>query len=372
MQSIYKSIERTNLYSNEYKPEFYRLANSNDEAAFTQLLHINTQIQVFDELQGQLEELVKSLNPAISFTREELSTAAKNHLGNTPAEKYGVWVYYKWSNKLVHILDEEEFVTVRTNRNRNKITEEERQILSQKKIGVIGLSVGQSVALTIAMERICGELRIADFDILELSNLNRIRSGVHNLGIKKAVAVAREIAEIDPFFKVTCFNDGITEDNIDAFIGENGKLDVLVDECDGLYIKILCRQKAKTYKLPVLMDTSDRGMIDIERFDLEPDRPILHGLIDHLDIETIKEAKTNQEKLPFVAAIIGIDTISQRLKLSLAEVGKTIVTWPQLASSVTLGGAVICDLSRKILLGQLPVSGRFFVDAEEIFEHQPK
>lgn len=361
-------LEKTNLNSNEYKPVFYRLSNCNDEAEFLKLISSNTGLQIHDEILGQVEELVKSLNPKTVYTKEKLTEVAIKYFGSTPKEKYGVWVYYKWSNKLVHILDEEEFVLVRTNRNQYKITPEEKQILSTKKIGVIGLSVGQSVALTIAMERICGELRIADFDILELSNLNRIRAGVQNLGIRKSIVVAREIAEIDPFFKVTCFHKGITEENIDDFICKNGKLDVLVDECDGLFIKILCRQKAKQYNIPVVMDTSDRGMIDIERFDLEPSRSILHGLIDHLDIDKVKEAKTNQEKLPYVSAIIGLDTISQRLKDSFAELGKSIVTWPQLASSVTLGGAVMCDVCRKILLKQSVVSGRFFVNVDEIIK----
>jgi ribosomal protein S18 acetylase RimI-like enzyme len=31
------------------------------------------------------------------------------------------------------------------------------------------------------------------------------------------------------------------------------------------------------------MDTSDRGLLDIERFDLEPERPIFHGLIGDVD-----------------------------------------------------------------------------------------
>lgn len=361
-----KHIVQSCTDSNEYRPVFYRLSDPNDEFSFLSLLNSNPQIKIYDQIQGQLEELVKSLNPQKSFSKEELSLEAKKHVGSLPDEKYGVWVYYKWSNKLVHVLDEKEFIAVRTNRNQNKITTEEEQVLSGKRIGVIGLSVGQSVAVTIAMERICGELRIADFDVLELSNLNRIRAGVHDLGLRKTVVVAREIAEIDPFLKVTCYSEGITEENIDAFLTENGKLDVLVDECDGLNIKILCRQRAKQYNMPVVMDTSDRGMVDIERFDLEPERPILHGLIDHLDIGKLKEAKTNQEKLPFVAAMIGIDSISKRLKESLTEVGKTITTWPQLASSVVLGGAVVCDICRKILLNQLSVSGRFYVDTDEI------
>ena len=39
------------------------------------------------------------------------------------------------------------------------------------------------------------------------------------------------------------------------------------------------------------MDTSDRGMLDIERFDLEPERSIFHGLVEHLDIAKSKNLK---------------------------------------------------------------------------------
>ncbi len=111
---------------------------------------------------------------------------------------------------------------VRTDRNRNKITSDEQALLATKKVGVIGLSVGQSVSLALTQERSFGELRLADYDTLDLSNLNRIRSGVHQLGLKKVVNVAREIAEIDPFLKVTCFPEGITTDNIERFLTEGG------------------------------------------------------------------------------------------------------------------------------------------------------
>ena len=47
-----------------------------------------------------------------------------------------------------------------------------------------------------------GEIRLADFDEIDLSNLNRVRTHLINIGINKAVIVAREIAEIDPYLKV--------------------------------------------------------------------------------------------------------------------------------------------------------------------------
>jgi hypothetical protein len=367
MKKKIESIKQKNkLIDDVFNVEFYRLSNEDDKQKLNDLLNTQGCITIHDELLGQLEELVKSQNPKTIFTKESLKESAIKYIGNTPFEEYGVWVYYPWSNKLIHLLDEEEFVFVRTNRNQYKITPEEESLLSTKKIGVIGLSVGQSIALTIAMERSCGELRIADFDILELSNLNRIRTGTHNLGVKKTIVVAREIAEIDPYLKVVCFSEGITEENIDNFIVQNGKLDLLVDECDGLVVKILCRQKAKHYGVPVVMDTSDRGMLDVERFDLEPQRSLFHGLIDHLDINDIKKAKTNEEKVPYLLPMLGLETLSTKMKASMLEIEQTITTWPQLASSVALGGGIGADICRRILLNQFHDSGRYFVDLDEL------
>jgi hypothetical protein len=217
------------------------------------------------------------------------------------------------------------------------------------------------------MERTCGELRLADFDTAELSNLNRIRTGIHNLGVKKTIIAAREIAEIDPFINVKIFSDGLHIGNMDKFFTEGGKLDLLVEVCDGLDIKIQSRFKARSLRIPVVMDTNDRGMMDVERFDLEPERPILHGLAGDLDPENIKDL-SNEEKIPYILKMVGIDTISTRLKASMMEVEQSINTWPQLASSVTLGGALTTDVSRRILLDQYHDSGRYYIDLDELIE----
>ncbi|HKC67481.1 MAG TPA: ThiF family adenylyltransferase, partial [Bacteroidia bacterium] len=349
-------------------PLFYRLSNEADKKKLDELLNQNPTITVFDELLGQLEELVKSKNPKIRFSKSELTEAAKKHVGNTPFEEYGVWVYYPWANRLVHLLDEEEFVTVRTNRNHYKITPDEEALLAAKKVGVIGLSVGKAIALTVAMERICGELKIADFDIIELSNLNRIQTGVQHFGVKKTVVVAREIAEIDPYLKVTCYPDGLTEENVDDFFAGGGKLDVCIEVCDGLYAKIFARQKAKAFGIPVVMNSSDRGTTDVERYDTNPNLPILHGLIDHLDLNLVKQAKTNEEKVPYLLPMLGVETSTERLRASMLEIEETITTWPQLASGVILGGGICTDVCRRVLLNQLHDSGRYFVDLEDLIK----
>lgn len=357
--------EKTVETKGTYKPEFFRLSVAADREKFDSLIS-GGNIFVYDEIYSQLRELIKTRNPKVTLRPEEYPPLIEKHISGSSMDEYGVWVYYPWSKRLVHLLDEKEFVELRTSRNKYKITEDEQALLATKKIGVIGLSVGQSVSLTLAMERTIGELRIADFDDLEITNLNRLRSGVHNMGLLKTVLVAREIAEIDPFLKVTCFHDGITDENIDSFMLDNGKLDILIDECDGVDVKINCRVVARKHGIPVVMEASDRGTVDIERFDLHPDRPILHGYVDHLDITKLKGLKTTEEKIPYFLPIVGIDTMSTRLKASAVEVGQSICTWPQLASAVTMGGGMTTDVCRRILLDQLHVSGRFFIDMDEL------
>jgi molybdopterin/thiamine biosynthesis adenylyltransferase len=353
----------------EFRPLIFDINNSTQKKELESLLKDTEAIQVFDEISSQLRELIKIRNPKQILTESDYTESLRTFEMDGSFDHIGNWVYYPWSQRLVHLLGKDEFIELRTSRNLYKITPEERSILQQKAIGVIGLSVGQMIAITMVMERICAEIRLADFDALELSNMNRIRTSLSNLGIPKVIIAAREIAEIDPYIEVKIFKEGITEDNIDLFLLEGGKLDVLVEECDGLDVKILSRVRARAMGIPVVMETNDRGMIDIERFDLNPSLPLLHGLIPEnmQNLESLRNL-SNQEKVPLLGAMVGIDKISERMKLSLAEMGKTIGTWPQLASSVVLGGAMVTDVCRKILLQQLQITGRFYVDFDQIIK----
>jgi len=351
--------------NNQIKPLIFNLSFDAQKRELEALKLSDTKPIIHDKIYDQLKELVKTRNPQLLLSQEQIADLISSHIAEVPIHEYGVWVYYPWNNRLVHLLGEKEFIELRTNRNKYKITDDEQNTLSSKIIGIIGLSVGQSVALTLAMERSFGELRLADFDTLDLSNLNRIRTPIYNIGVKKVVLAAREIAEIDPFLNVVIFDEGIDESNIDEFFTSGGKLDLLIEECDGLDIKILSRYKARQHKIPVLMDTSDRGMLDIERFDLEPNRPILHGLIEDVDIAKLK-GLSQEDKLQYLLPMVGIDKISPQMKASMIEVQNSISTWPQLASSVVMGGGVTAEMGRKILLGQSTISGRFYVDLDEI------
>lgn len=348
-----------------FQPQLYTISEPSALAVLVAEKGGVERIKVIDTLQFQLKDLYKCQHPQILFKQELFEQWFTNKLAGMSLECYGTWVWYEHELELVHVLPEAEFIEVRTNRNKYKITQQEQLTLSHKKVGIVGLSVGQTVALTIAMERSAGEIRLADFDTIDLSNLNRLRCSISDLGENKADICAREIWRIDPYMKLRVFSDGLHVDNIDAFFKEGGKLDLLIEECDALDIKVLARHKAKSLQVPVLMETNDRCLVDIERFDLEPNRPLLHGLMGDLDPEKLK-GLTPEEKITYLMPMVGLQSLSERMKASMIEVQSSISSWPQLASAVTMGAGVAADLSRKILLNESSVSGRFYVDVDEL------
>lgn len=343
--------------------EFYRCKNETERQKLELLLESQAGIQVVDTIRLQLRDLVKLEHPDKRLSEEEYGSLIDERTGGED-DNYGVWVYYPWRRMVIHMLDEEEFVRVRTIRNAYKITPEEQKKLSGKKIGVAGLSVGQAAVMALIQERLCGEIRIADFDRLELSNLNRIRTGVLHLGLKKSTLVKREIAELDPYIKVVVFDEGITRENAAQFISGGGPLDLLVEECDSADVKILLRKLCRENGIPVLMETSDRGLLDIERFDLDRNYPILHGLIEERFLQ--KESFTPEEKMELLYQCFDVNKASPRMLQSLEEVGKTITTWPQLATDVILGGAVVATAARMIFLTNYIKSARIYVDVPSI------
>ncbi|GAF50737.1 Rv1355c family protein [Rhodococcus wratislaviensis] len=298
---------------------------------------------------------VDRLGPQIDSLRSLVPTPGPGVLDEVP-----VWAYYSWRRTVVRLLGPASFRLLRLDRNRNKITALEQERLRNVTVGIVGLSVGHAVALALTLEGACGSLRLADFDTLELSNLNRVPGTVLDLGVNKAVVAARRIAEIDPYVTVTLWEDGLDTGSVAEFLDGT---DVVIDECDSLDVKVSLRREARRRGLPVLMATSDRGLLDVERFDLEPDRPIFHGVIGDVDVESLA-GLGSRDKIPLVLRILDAGQLSATMAASLVEVDETISTWPQLGGEVLLGGAEVAAAVRRIGLGQPLSSGRCRMDLD--------
>jgi nitroreductase len=347
----------------EWRPRLFRAGRDDDRRRLQELLDAETDVLVASTIRTQLAELAEVRDPGVKDDEEERERRVAALLDGRDIDEYGCWVHFPWSRQVVQVLPEPEFHEVRASRNRYKITPEEQTRLRSFTIGVVGLSVGQAVATAMALEGCAGRYRLADFDTLALSNLNRLSCGVGDLDENKAVLAARRLLEIDPFLDVQVWEGGVDEDTVDRFLSQGGCVDLLVEECDDLFMKVYLRERARALRVPVLMETNDRGMLDVERFDFEPDRELLHGLIGAVRAGELKGLPT-KEKVPFVLRILG--EMSPRLAASLVEIDQTISSWPQLGSGAMLGGAVAADAARRILLGQLSASGRFHVDVHQL------
>lgn len=365
LETRINSLARAADGASPWRPRLFAAGDPGQRAELTGILTRGEATAVHDTLTDQVAELLTARRPAWRPSTEELRAAVEGHLDGQPPLEYGTWVWYPWSGRLAHVLPRAEYRELRQSRNHYKITAAEQADLTGRTIAVAGLSVGAASAFTLAQEGVGSRFRLADFDRLSLSNLNRLRASVTDIGLPKVVIAARQMYEMDPYLDISIWPDGLTEDNVDAFLTADGRADLFIEECDDLYIKVFARERARAHRIAVLMETNERGMLDVERFDLEPDRPLLHGLVDGLAAADLKGLPV-REKVPHVLRILGPENLSDRMAPSLMEIGHTLSSWPQLASGVALGAAVLTDTARRVLLGQFTASGRFFVDPAEL------
>lgn len=328
----------------EYRPLILDPRDSDDERALAGLRgtpHIE-----FNDLRGLLAAEFGRLNDP-------------PETGEGPADDR--WVYYPWRRSVMALPGPRTFHAIRLDRNRNKLTRAEQERLRTLTVGVVGQSVGHAIAYTLAQEGACGALRLADFDELELSNLNRVPAGLFDIGVNKAIVTARRIAELDPYLPVEVHGSGLDPYAVDDFVEG---LEIVVEECDSLDIKLLLRESARRRRLPLIMETSDRGLLDVERFDLEPDRRPFHGLLGDIAATRLRGLST-RDKAPYVVALLGPHDLSARMAGSLVEVGETLNSWPQLGGDVALGAASVATAVRRIGLGRPLRSGRVRLDIEQ-------
>lgn len=268
------------------------------------------------------------------------------------------WVYYPWRATMVRVLDPEGYRRLRLSRNRNKITAPEQEAHAARGVAIAGAGVGHAIALGLALEGLFGTVRIADRDPVGLSDLNQLPGSLVDVGVNRAVALARRIAEIDPYLTVEPYPDGLDVAGAGAFVDG---MDLVIDATDELGVKLALREQARERQIPVVMATPDRGTVDVERFDLDPKREPFHGLLAGFTAEMFVDLPA-AALVPFLPRILGGDGISSRMAASMFEIGESLTTWPQLGGDTLQAAAGAVAAVRR--LGGLP-SGRVHVDVAQ-------
>lgn len=115
-------------------------------------------------------------------------------------------------------------------RNIGWVTREEQALLRDKRVAIAGLGgVGGSHLLTLCRLGI-GKFHLADFDTFDLVNFNRQAGAtVSTLGQGKLEVMIQQARDINPELDITGFAEGVTEDNLGAFLDG---IDLYVDGLD--------------------------------------------------------------------------------------------------------------------------------------------
>lgn len=278
------------------------------------------------------------------------------------------YVAYPWRHTLVRVPEDHIFHRLRTARNCYLITDDEQQRWSSATIAIAGLSVGGSVLSVCALSG-ARDFRLADPDTLGPSNLNRLVGSVCDLGEPKTTLAYRRVLEADPYATVTTFADGFSTANApDFFGGQNTpKASVVLEEMDDIARKVELRRLARAAGVPVIMvtDNGDNVIIDVERYDLDPDYPLFHGRAGELLDLTEEELQDKDKRVELAGRIVGHD-VEDRLTLALSQVGLTIPSWPQLGTAASLAGVVGAIAARKLVCGDDLPSGRCHVRVSDL------
>ena len=272
-----------------------------------------------------------------------------------------LFIYYPWRKTGVFSFSREVFTSLRYLRNRYKINEIEQSVLREKTVAIVGMSVGMSVLKAMALEGLAGKYVIADFDKIEITNLNRIDSGVFSIGKLKVDRAYQFLMEQDPFIEVELCTEPIAEENISIVV--NPAIDLVIDECDSISTKILIRRIASELSIPVIMHTSDRGMLDVERYDLK-NFDSTWTLLKYARF-TNEEIRENQ--LNIIADFCELKNAQKRSLHSFSEIGRSLTSWPQLGGDVLAGGGNVATASRLYLLGENIRAGRYYLDPSKEF-----
>jgi len=143
-------------------------------------------------------------------------------------------------------------------------------------------------------------------------------------------------------------------------------LNVIIDEVDNLAIKYLLRVEAKKRKLPLVMaaDNGDNSIVDVERFDLNAKTAFFHGRLGTITFQQLKNLN-KFETGRLITRHLGLKNVTPNMLASLTEIGKSLVSWPQLGGAALLNGSAVAFCVRKIANGQSLISNRAIISLQQ-------
>ena len=229
------------------------------------------------------------------------------------------------------------------------VTRSEQERFKDAKITVIGCGGigGETIEMLARMG--IGELVLVDKDAFDLSNLNRqTLASIAELGLDKSAVAKEKVRLINPYVKVTTYNEHVDQTNIDKIIGDSN---IVIDALDNVLTRVIVSRKAKEKGIPYI-----HGAI--------------HGTLGQLTVFLPNSDKTYEEmfNLPSIGKELNDETI-EALKNVTSGVPPVIGPTPNLIGCLEameaykiITGVGKVTVAPKILTFDLLDLSSFFLD----------
>lgn len=255
---------------------------------------------------------------------------------------------------------EEEFYAELTTRNKGVVSEAEQQKLRNSTFLVAGCgSIGGAAVEPLARLGARSFL-LADPGSYELNNLNRQSATVADIERNKAAVAATRVLAINPHAKVSVFEDGVGEHNVDRLTSD---IAVIVDgidvtTMDGWRAKHLLHRTAVERRLPLVTGWDIAGVQYVRCYDYRTVRKPFDGAIDKEDIEKLTSWQLLLKAIPLKYVPL------EMLQEVRDNLGRPDYSFPQVTYVALAFGALASHVVVKLAAGD-EVRGEIFLDIHQ-------
>jgi len=207
---------------------------------------------------------------------------------------------------------------------------EGQERLKLSKVAVIGAGgLGCAAAQYLGAAGI-GQLTIIDFDVVELSNLQRqVLHQQDNLGDNKALSAKASIVANNPEINVTAITHKLSCDELVELCESHN---VIVDCCDNLVTRVELNQRCFETKTPLVSGAAIRMEGLVSCFDYSDDTPCYQCLSQLFGEQQLSCMEAGV--LSPVVGIVGAIQATEAIKL-ITNIGRSLI-----------GRVVLCDIAQ--------------------------
>lgn len=147
------------------------------------------------------------------------------------------------------------------------IGEEKLKEIESKKILLIGVGGVGSYALEALIRNGFYDITIVDFDIIDLSNLNRqLITDSTNIGKYKVDEAKKRALLINPNIKIQTINEKLNKENLRNLLNQN--FDYIIDACDTLDVKFALMENSLHYSYKLISSMGTAKKIDPTKLEI--------------------------------------------------------------------------------------------------------